>query len=170
MTFVRHTAVDVPPGVCYGQSDVGLKDSFPDEAADVKARISGGDYDAVFTSPLSRCVRLAGECGYPDAQRDERLKELNFGEWEMRRFDEIDDPRLQEWYDDYLNVRPTGGESFVDQRERLRQFIESLHCRHALVFAHGGILMNAMILAGIVTEDKVFTMQPPYGGSVTLEF
>ena len=31
--FIRHTSVDVPPGVCYGQSDVPLRDSFSQEAA-----------------------------------------------------------------------------------------------------------------------------------------
>ena len=26
--FIRHTSVDVPPGVCYGQTDVPLRNSF----------------------------------------------------------------------------------------------------------------------------------------------
>ena len=33
VTFIRHTSVDVPPGVCYGQSDVPLRDSFEQEAS-----------------------------------------------------------------------------------------------------------------------------------------
>ena len=31
--FIRHTSVDVPPGVCYGQTDVPLRNSFEQEAA-----------------------------------------------------------------------------------------------------------------------------------------
>lgn len=30
--FMRHTAVDVPQGVCYGQTDVPLKPTFEMEA------------------------------------------------------------------------------------------------------------------------------------------
>ena len=30
--------------------------------------------------------------------------EMNFGEWEMMRYDKITDPRLQEWYADFMNV------------------------------------------------------------------
>ena len=28
-------------------------------------------------SPLTRCVRLATFCGYPDGERDDRIKEIN---------------------------------------------------------------------------------------------
>lgn len=30
--LIRHTSVDVPPGTCYGQSDVPLRDTFEQEA------------------------------------------------------------------------------------------------------------------------------------------
>ena len=36
ITLIRHTSVDVPPGVCYGQTDVPLKDTFVQEAAVTK--------------------------------------------------------------------------------------------------------------------------------------
>lgn len=172
ITFVRHTSVDVPPMTCYGQTDVPLKDSFPQEADAVRKQLEGRVFEAVFTSPLTRCVRLAEYCGYPDAMRDDRLKELDFGEWEMKRYDEIDDPRLREWYDDYINVRATGGESFADQGRRLAEFLESLRERggeNVLVFAHGGILMQAMLLSGDVAAEELFSHQPPYGGIIEME-
>lgn len=173
LTLVRHTSVDVEPGTCYGQSDVDLKPTFPEEAAIVRGNLGGKRFDAVFTSPLSRCVRLAERCGYKDAVRDDRLKELNFGEWEMKRFDEITDARLQEWYEDYFNVRPTGGESFADQQIRLKDFIDTLPDKgygSVLIFAHGGILLQAMLLAGKITPEEAFDHQPPYGGIIELEF
>ena len=39
ITFIRHTSVDVPPGVCYGQTDVPLRSTFPQEAANVRMRL-----------------------------------------------------------------------------------------------------------------------------------
>ena len=117
--FIRHTSVDVPPGVCYGQTDVPLKPTFEAEAAvtaeNLKAYLP---FDHVYTSPLTRCVRLATYCGYPDAERDKRIMEINFGDWEMKPFEQNEDPRLQEWYADYMNVAATGGESFAMQYRR----------------------------------------------------
>ena len=36
---IRHTAVDVPAGVCYGQTDVPLRDTFEAEAALTRERL-----------------------------------------------------------------------------------------------------------------------------------
>lgn len=173
VTFVRHTSVDIAPGVCYGQSEVPLTPSFPQEAARVCEQLERVKYDGVFTSPLQRCTLLAQFCGYENAVKDNRLMEMNFGEWEMRRYDEITDPRLQLWYDDYLHVRATGGESFEDQHQRLQAFIaekKQQGYRHLLAFTHGGILVHALLLAGCYSVDEVFAHQPGYGASIQLEF
>lgn len=42
MTLVRHTSVDVPKGVCYGQSDVGLRATFAEEAERVRENLKEG--------------------------------------------------------------------------------------------------------------------------------
>ena len=77
-------------GVCYGQTDVPLKPTFEAEAAvtaeNLKAYLP---FDHVYTSPLTRCVRLATYCGYPDAERDKRIMEINFGDWEMKPFEQM---------------------------------------------------------------------------------
>ena len=127
--FMRHTAVDVPQGVCYGQTDVPLKPTFEMEATQTAAHLQGLSFDKVYTSPLTRCVRLATFCGYPDAERDDRLKELNFGDWEMHRFDEIADANLERWYADYLHVKEGSPLLFVqrvtkDQRDRIVEYAE----------------------------------------------
>ncbi len=164
--LVRHTSVDVPAGTCYGRSDVPLRTTFDEEAAAVRKTLADTRFDAVWCSPLSRCVRLAEACGYPDAQRDARLLELNFGAWEMRRFDEIDDPQLQHWFDDWLHVRPTGGESFADQIVRVGGFLDELRRRpigRALLFVHGGVQLCAGVYAGLFPPEEAFSHQLPYG-------
>ena len=112
--LIRHTSVDVPRGTCYGFTDVPLRPSFRHEAATTRLRLAGLTFDKAYTSPLSRAAKLATFCGYPGAERDARLKEMNMGDWEMQRFDDITDERLQIWYDDFLNQPTTGGESFRD--------------------------------------------------------
>ena len=53
--LIRHTAVDVPMGTCYGQTDVPLKESFEAEAACTKAELDAcGPIDCAYTRPLSR--------------------------------------------------------------------------------------------------------------------
>lgn len=170
--LIRHTSVDVPKGVCYGQTDVPLRDSFKEEATITAQQLQDDVFDAVFTSPLSRCTRLAEHCGYPDAIRDARLKELDFGEWEMKEFDKIDDPRLQEWYDDYFHVAATGGESFIMQLQRVSEFLDEVSRQkygRVAVFAHGGVLICAQIYAGTLKMEDTFGALTPYGGIVRLQ-
>lgn len=170
--LIRHTSVNVPAGVCYGQSDVPIKDSFEQEAAAVAKQLKDIRFNEVFVSPLSRCVKLANYCGYPDACRDSRIMEMNFGEWEMKRWDEIHDPHLQEWFDDYLNVQTTEGESFVQQLHRVSQFLDEVktrNCSRVAVFAHGGVLVAAQVYAGIIKTEDAFSIVPPYGSIIKLE-
>ncbi|MDR1259282.1 MAG: alpha-ribazole phosphatase [Tannerellaceae bacterium] len=171
ITLIRHTSVDVRQGICYGQTDVPLRDTFETEAAEVADRLKGERFDKVFTSPLTRCVRLADYCGYSGAVRDDRLKELNFGRWEMQPFDEIKDPVMQQWLDDYFNVAAPGGESFRMQLERLSAFFDELKPDapgHVGVFAHGGILTCAQLYSGDIGLEEAFSVLPPYGGIVTI--
>ena len=174
---IRHTSVDVPPGVCYGQTDVPLRATFEAEATQTSAQLQacladGIQPDIVYTSPLSRCTRLATFCGYPHALRDKRILEMNFGEWEMQPFDQISDPNLQKWYDNYLHVAATGGESFDMQYQRVSEFLDELRqhrYRRAVMFAHGGVLICAQIYAGTLRVEEAFSGLTPYGGVLRLQ-
>ncbi len=168
LLFIRHTSVDVPKGICYGQTDVSVTGKFLEEAASVKNALSKYDIDKAYTSPLSRCVKLAKACGFNNAIHDSRLMEMNFGEWEMQRYDEISDPRLRQWFDDYINVRATGGESFTDQRNRFISFIESLYpCNDTIaIFTHAGILIQAMTLYLGFSIQEAFANGLPYGAII----
>ena len=52
--LIRHTSVDVPKGLCYGQSDVPLRPTFEIEAAVTKAKIESIHFDMAYTSPLTQ--------------------------------------------------------------------------------------------------------------------
>jgi len=172
LTLIRHTSVDVPKGVCYGFTDVPLNSTFEAEAAITARKLEGISFDKVYSSPLTRARRLAEYCGFADAVTDDRLKEMNFGDWEMQHFDEIKDERLQEWYDDYLHVRSTNGESFMDQYERVSSFLEEIKGREeqqVAIFAHGGVLICASLYARVITFENAFASLTPYGGVIELE-
>lgn len=171
--LIRHTSVDVPPGICYGQTDVPLKPTFEQEATVTAEHLK--DYlpfDHVYTSPLSRCVRLATFCGFPDAERDKRIMEINFGSWEMTSFEHNDDPHLKEWYADYMNVAATGGESFAMLYQRVSNFLDELRTKpynKVAIFAHGGVLICAQIYAGLIEPAEAFSALTPYGGIIGID-
>lgn len=189
VTLIRHTSVNVPQGTCYGWTDVPVADTFEAEAANVKARLEAHEpFDAVYSSPLTRATKLAAYCGHPDATLDDRLKELNMGEWEMQRYEDITDPYLNDWYNDYLHLPTRGGESFVQQYERVARFLDELRrkpYRNVAIFAHGGVLVAASIYAKAIKErgakgliglmgatgslEEAWQQVPPYGGIITLQ-
>lgn len=124
--LIRHTSVDVPKGVCYGQTDVPVAATFTEEAEMTKKALGDRTFDAVFSSPLTRARLLADYCGYPTPVTDNRLMEMNMGDWEMKRYDDIKDDNLQKWYDDYMHVATTNGESFPMVYERVAGFLDEL--------------------------------------------
>lgn len=174
LIVVRHTSVDVEQGTCYGQSDVPVRrDTFQSEAEAVKSRLDRYDLkDAVvLCSPLQRCRLLCKACGFDrQAIYDKALMERSFGLWEMCLYDRIQDQRLQEWFGDWINVRPPEGESFADMVERVRDVIMRMEregVRRSLWFTHGGVAVAAMVVSGM-SPAQAFAAQPRYGGIIRL--
>ena len=169
---VRHTSVDVPSGICYGRTDVPLSASFATEARRVAECLAGRTFDTVCTSPSRRCVRLADYCGFPDAVRDDRLMELDFGSWEMKRWDSLSGRDVQAWYDDWLQVPAGGAESLSDQYRRVASFVRELleqGVSSALLFTHGGVISCLRVCAGECALDEVFERPIAYGEVLSLK-
>ena len=167
VTMIRHTSVAVPKGTCYGWSDVPVADTFEQEAAVTRAKLEGMVFDQVYSSPLTRATKLAAYCGFPSPVLDDRLKEMNMGDWEMQRYDDIRDEALQRWYDDYMHLPATDGESFPMLHARVSAFLDELRAkpfRRVAIFAHGGVLVSAGIYAGLFGEENAFSHSVPYGG------
>ena len=171
--LVRHTSVAVDKGTCYGWTDVELANTFEEEANKTRNALQAhGTFDAAFCSPLSRATRLAAFCGYENATTDARLREMHMGDWEMKRFDEIEDKNLQRWYDDFMNARTTNGEGFPDLYARVADFLDELKTQNhkrVVVFAHGGVLICAGIYAHIFKRENAFENLTPFGGLIKIE-
>lgn len=164
--LIRHTSVNVPKGTCYGWTDVPVADTFREEAALTRQKLCGISFDRVFSSPLTRATKLAAFCGYDSPVTDDRLKEMNMGDWEMQLFDSIKDNNLQRWYDDYIHTPTTNGESFEGFYHRVSGFFDCLKTQsfsRVAIFAHGGVLMCAGIYAGIYKMEDCFSHNPDYG-------
>lgn len=172
--LIRHTSVDIPAGYAYGQTDVPLRSTFNEEAEKVKDSLSGLRFDKVYTSPLSRCTRLAIFNGFADAEKEDRIKELNFGDWEIKSWEELSaDPRSKNWFSDWINTPTPNGESFMDQYKRVSTFLDKLRksdYKKVCLFTHGGVLTCAQVYAGKYKIEDAFKNIPVYGSIIKLEF
>lgn len=170
--LVRHTRVDMPAGICYGNSDVELADTFCQELLAVKSQLEGIRFARTYSSPLKRCALLAGKLSENGAIIDERIREYDFGEWECMPWDDIYAlEKGKEWFDDYVNTPCPQGESFGTMLERVRQFVRSLPQTdgNTLIVTHAGIIRAFLILLKNCTIDEAFDRKIGYGEIITIE-
>ena len=170
--LIRHTSVDLPEPTCYGQTDLDVSATFEEEAAQTKSHLRGIVFDKVYCSPLRRAEKLASYCGFPDAERDDRLKEMNMGNMEMVPFKDIPESEIAEWYDRYMGIQMPGGESTVDVYNRMKDFFDELRTkpyRRVAVFYHGCAILCTRILLGLLPHTAGFDDVTPLGGIEIVE-
>ena len=174
LTLIRHTRLQIETGICYGQSDIDVAVSFFDEATQVKTKINNMVFDAVYTSPLQRCVKLAEILNIGEIIQDNRLMELNFGNWEMQTWDDIPRDNFDAWASDYANLSPPNGESFTQLQQRgilfLQMLLNTNTSGHVAIVTHGGMI-RALIAHVLNMHLKgLFRFKIDYGSVTQLEF
>ena len=163
IVLIRHPAVSVDEGVCYGQSDVALADAPEKSAAALAVRLATLQVPAprvLLTSPLTRCASVAAAlaanfgCAY---STDDSLKEMDFGTWELQRWDGIDRTSIDAWAKDFAGARPHGGESVEQFVTRVRAwfdvFQQTRELTPAYVVTHAGVMrVIAATVLGLPVE------------------
>ncbi len=125
LLLVRHPPVVAETGTCYGASDVALAPGWEDWCAEVKVLVDAiGGQVACTASPLSRCLHPARRLGL-DVTPDLRLREMDFGQWEGRRWSDIAADEIERWNSDLLRTAPPGGESLGDLNARALAFLDA---------------------------------------------
>jgi alpha-ribazole phosphatase len=145
--LVRHPRPDVTLGLCYGATDVPIVDAHLDELLEQLPGRLPRDAD-LFSSPLSRCLRLARGLerhGFRPATTDPRLREMNFGDWEGHTWSALPRAQIDAWRDDIERYVPPGGESVAALAERGRSFVAALPAhRPAILVTHTGVIQTLM--------------------------
>jgi alpha-ribazole phosphatase len=168
IALIRHTTPDVEKGICYGQSDILLQHTFMDEYQQV-LQSTPRCAEIIYTSPLSRCVKLANLLSQAldvPVCKDDRLKELNFGEWEMKRWDDIGHHALMKWMNDYENESCPQGESYKDLKKRVTDFLDEIKSgRYQSIVAvtHGGVIKTSLSILKNVPIKKAIATSVAYG-------
>lgn len=128
ITFVRHgqTAVN-RAGQLQGRHDAALTDLGAEQAARVARALAGADQPPVrvISSPLLRArstaQAIADACGGVEVEVDERLVELDYGEWDQRSLADLAPEVWREWRTT-PNYAPPGGESLEAVAARVVDF------------------------------------------------
>lgn len=169
---IRHTTPLIEKGTCYGQADIGVTEGFAEEAAIIR-QIVPHNLQTVYSSPLQRCSRLAAHLFPEHAIRyDHDLKEINCGEWELLRWDDIPREVVDPWMNDFVNVCIPGGESYVQVFDRVSRCFEQVAARggDAAIVTHGGVIRS--ILAHITQtplKDSFSAFSLHYGCVVKID-
>lgn len=143
---IRHTAPLVEKGTCYGQADIDVTETFEAEATIIRRHVPAG-LQAVYSSPLQRCSKLASWL-FPDhaIRYEHDLKEINCGEWELQRWDDIPRAIMDPWMNDFVNVSIPGGESYVEVYDRVSRRFDAVAAtgEDAAIVTHGGVIRSIL--------------------------
>jgi len=183
----------------YGHTDVPLADNFETESRLVLAAIEEVTASArprlleIHSSPLSRCSLLAerlrlGLQSDPLRSRridatayDDRLKEMNFGDWENRHWSDVSAEGGEEWGNNWQTMSTPNGESFDELYSRATGFLDDLLSRLradvqlkkqtpklALIVTHSGVLRCLHAYVNGLSRAEAFHFNPPYGSVIRL--
>ncbi len=172
---IRHTAPDVAKGVCYGHTDIPLLPSFEEEAHAILPSVPN-DIEVIYTSPLNRCKALAhvlAQAKHTAIIEDTRLKELNFGNWEMQRWDDIDSALLMRWMSNYEEECCPNGESYQQLVNRVDDFLKTISqtaCQKIAIVTHGGVIKAMHALISNLTLKDAMTRHAVYGEVTIFNF
>ncbi len=168
--LVRHTTPNIEKGICYGQSDIGITDSFQSEVKEIHQQIPIEQISTVYSSPLQRCKLLAKTFN-KDIIFDNRLKELNFGDWELQTWDSIHSKALDPWMNDFVNIQVPNGESYILLQQRILDFYTSLdHSSEEkiIIVTHAGPIRALLSHIRQIDLKDSFDIKIGYGEVITI--
>ncbi len=103
----------------------------------------------IYSSPYPRSLILAhslsSRLGLP-LEVDERLREIDFGEFQGRTFKEIEElfpNEVAKWMEDAWSFKYPGGEDFLEVRSRARSFYQSIS-ESSLIISHQALMFSLM--------------------------
>jgi alpha-ribazole phosphatase len=161
---IRHTQVIIEKNSCYGQAEVPLASSFEQETALLKIQLPINV--PVFSSPSKRCTDLAIQLTTAKIIEDERLKEMNFGDWELKPWESIEPKILNAWMQDFVNIPAPNGENLKIMYLRVKAFLDDLKNQdhqQTIIVTHAGVIrcMWAYILE--IPLQNIFKIPVAYG-------
>ncbi|MCE3075851.1 alpha-ribazole phosphatase family protein [Chryseobacterium gwangjuense] len=167
--LIRHTAVENPDHLCYGFAEIPLRKGFEE---DLKVVQIDKDFDWIISSPSQRCQLLA-QYFQLNYETDERIREMNFGDWELKKWSEIPEEEINPWYEDFITRKAKNGENLLEMQIRVSEFWNELiskeNVNKILIVTHAGVIR--LILQTILQFPlkNMFNIQIDYGKKVVID-
>ncbi len=171
--LVRHTKVAISRDICYGISDVELAESGNEDIQKVVTKLQGESFQKSFTSPLKRCKKLSNHLS-KGAIVDNALVEMDFGDWELQRWDAIDKNVLDTWMNDFVNETPPNGECYMDFTMKSVFFFDELvkglkSDDKVLLTTHSGVIRSIICHVLNLSLTHSFNFEIDYGSVSKIE-
>lgn len=154
-------------GVCAGRFDLPVEDAGPKlESIHGLLRVWGIDH--IFSSPAPRCRDVANQLATRlqlPVRVDDRLQELDFGQWEGRPFSAIetgDKDCFESWSRNWLIASPPGGESVAELEQRLANWLSVVPNENVLVLTHAGPIRALRVLLQHQSWEFAMSNPVPY--------
>ena len=154
--LIRHTKPLIEPGTCYGQTDCSVADDYSVKLLNIINYFEEIKIDAIYSSPLKRCAVLAEDLAKTQLNHpviyDDRFKEINFGNWEGQKWDDIAREDIDNWNENRLSFRFPGGESPEIFHDRVLQASfdvlgigkEKIAYKSIVLVAHSGVICSLL--------------------------
>lgn len=172
--LVRHTETICEKGICYGQSDVEIAEPFDEIFGQIISKLPSEA--SIFSSPLKRCSILAKHIqkntNAVSYHEDERLKEMNFGDWELKNWNEIPPEELNPWMEDFVNIQVSNGESFVELHQRAGDFLSNEISKiktPVIIVTHAGIIRSILCHQTSLPLKDAFNNKVDFGEVIRIE-
>ena len=170
--LVRHTETVCEKGICYGQADVAIQEDYGSDFESIKKQIPS---DAiVYSSPLKRCVILANYISEENYKTDSRLMEMNFGDWELKKWNDIPEDEMNPWMQDFVNVSVPNGESFVQLYERVNAFFTEIKnanpSKPVVIVTHAGVVRSILCKISNLSLRDAFQNKVDFGEVKKINF
>jgi len=152
-----------------GRRDPTLNETGREQARALAAEVREENVAVLYASPLRRAWETAaiiGEALGLEARAEERLVEIDVGDWTGRLHDEVAESEpdaFRAWVEADESFRFPGGESIGEQRARVSAAIDDVRARGespALLVCHGGTIRVAML--GKLGPEAI-RLRPPNG-------
>lgn len=159
LVVVRHGRTEAnATGRLLGRLDVPLDDVGRRQARALAAAV--GPVDRVLSSPLARARQTAGAFGL-DVEIDERLIELDYGDYDGVPMGEVPPSAWAAWRAD-IDFAPPGGESLAVLGRRVRDALDELSRSDAgetvVVVSHVSPIKAAVAWALGITDDVTWRL------------
>jgi alpha-ribazole phosphatase len=169
LILIRHPKPDCEMGLCYGRLDLGCSEDALDTAALRLSALAQGH--RVVTSPARRALTLAKRLS-ADAAIEPRLRELDFGDWEGRRWQDLGREAIDAWRAGLPHSAPPNGETLAEMGARCAEWLSALDRDGppVLAVAHAGSIRVIRALAGGEPLLTYFETRVPFAEPLALSF